>query len=66
MSDPPEPPRRRVGRPPVDPRDTSVNVHLMLESRTYDRAYQLARAMNLTVPELLRRAIRLTLNPSDK
>ena len=61
---PPDPPRRR-GRPPVDPDDPSVDVHLMLPSKAYDRAYAIASGQGLTVPEVLRRALRLPPPPDN-
>ena len=50
---------RKRGRPPLDPGDPSVDVHLMIPGKAYDHAYQLARAQDVTVPEVLRRAIKL-------
>jgi hypothetical protein len=53
MSDPP-PPRRGRGRPPLDPHDPSVDVHVRVPSRQYDALYRRARDARLTVAEYLR------------
>lgn len=50
--------KRPRGRPPVEPGDPSVDVHVRLPSKTYDDAYDRARRERLTVPEVLRRALR--------
>jgi hypothetical protein len=52
-----EVPRRRTGRPPLDPNDPSVEMTLSLPSKQYDRLYALARSQRVTVPELVRRVI---------
>lgn len=63
MTDPKRP-GRPPGRPPIDPRDPSVHVHVSLPSQTYDRVWRLAKAHDLTVPEVMRRALRRVL-PHD-
>jgi hypothetical protein len=55
-------PRPLGGRPPIDPRDLpSVDVHVSLPATVYDRAYAIARAKEVSVPEVLRRAFLQTL-----
>jgi hypothetical protein len=55
---PPSPPRRR-GRPALDESDRdTVVVHVRLPTRQYDAACQRATSERVTVPELLRRALR--------
>jgi hypothetical protein len=55
--DPPLP--RRRGRPPLDTADpTTVQVQVRLPTRQYDRLYARATAQRVTVPELVRRAVR--------
>jgi hypothetical protein len=60
-------PRRRRGRPQIDPTDPSpsVPVHLMVSARTYDKVFALARRHELSVPELLRRALKRGLTTRD-
>ena len=62
MTDP-KPPRPPVGRPRIDPVDPAVNVHVMVQAKTYDRIYRLARAEQITIPEVFRRALRQHLPP---
>ena len=51
-------PRRR-GRPPLDAADPhAVSVQVRLPPREYDAMHQRASAQRVTVPELLRRAVR--------
>jgi len=58
MSDSTPPPRRK-GRPPLDDTDrTTVHVHVRLPTRQYDAAYSRATAQRVSVPELVRRALR--------
>jgi hypothetical protein len=49
---------RRPGRPPLDDNDESVGVHVRLPSREYDAVYEKARRERVTVPEVIRRAVR--------
>jgi hypothetical protein len=59
MSEASPPSRRRRGRPPLDAVDPrSVNVHVRLPTRQYDAVCRRASAQRVTVPELLRRAVR--------
>lgn len=51
--------KRPPGRPPLDATDPSVDVHVRLPSKQYDAAYTKALAARLTVPELIRRTLRL-------
>jgi hypothetical protein len=46
------------GRPPLDVRDPSVNVHIRLPTRQYDEAWHRAHAAGVSVPEILRRDLR--------
>ena len=57
-------PRRPRGRPPIDPHDPSVDFHVSLPSKLYNRAETLARAQGVSMAELFRRAIRRTLPES--
>lgn len=51
-------PRRR-GRPPLDASDRqSIPVQVRLPTRQYDALHARAAAQRVTVPELLRRAMR--------
>lgn len=45
------------GRPPLDPSDPSVHLHFSIPSKGYDQLYRLARDQNITVPEVIRRAV---------
>jgi len=45
------------GRPPVDPDDPSIPVHVKLPATQYDDLYQKAQRERVTVPELIRRAV---------
>lgn len=58
-----DPPRRRPGRPPLDPTDRSIDVHLSLPSKLYDHVDRLARAQGVSMAELFRRAIRRAMDP---
>jgi len=52
------PPRRR-GRPPLDAADpTTVQIQVRVPVHQYDRLYARATAQRVTVPELVRRAVR--------
>jgi hypothetical protein len=50
---------RRVGRPPLDADDPAVDVHVRLPSKQYDATYQRAQDARVTVPEIIRRDLRL-------
>lgn len=52
----------RPGRPPLDPTDPSVVVSLRLPSRAFDQVCVRAAAARLTVPEIIRRALRNSAN----
>jgi hypothetical protein len=52
-------PRRPRGRPPVDPATKSVDVHVKLPPKVYDQVWALARAHDLSIPEVVRRSMRL-------
>ena len=57
-------PKHAGGRPRVDPSDLSVGLHVVLPAKAYDKLYQLARARHITVPEVVRRALRPVLTPT--
>jgi len=46
------------GRPPLDPDDPAVDIHVRLPSKHYDEVFQHAKAARLTVPEWIRRQLR--------
>jgi hypothetical protein len=48
---------KRGGRPPLDPDDPSVDVHVRLPSKQYDAVYRLAQHARVTVPEMFRRGL---------
>lgn len=62
MTQDPTRPRHPGGRPPIDPRDPSVDCHVSVPSKTYDRLYRVARANRITIPEAMRRLIRHSLD----
>lgn len=52
------------GRPPVDPDDPSVPVHVKLPATQYDQVCHKAQQAHVTVPEWIRRALQTELkNP---
>ena len=59
----PEPPKR--GRPPLTPGDTPVRVEVLVPTTQYDRAHSRARQEGVSVPALLRRALRRELAADD-
>jgi hypothetical protein len=48
---------RRPGRPPLDETDRSVNLHLRVPARLYDKHYELARRARLPLADWLRRTL---------
>ena len=46
------------GRPPLDQNDHTVNVNVCLPSKQYDEAFQIAQRQRLSVPEVIRRALK--------
>jgi len=52
-------PRRRVGRPPLDPNASSpsVKVSLTLAAKAYDQVFAAAQRARVTVPEYLRQQL---------
>jgi len=50
----------KPGRPSVDPTDgsPSVYLHVTLNAALYDKSYAAARRLRMTVPELIRLALR--------
>jgi hypothetical protein len=57
---------KRTGRPPLDADEPSASVHLRLPPRTYDAAYQRAQRDQVSVPEVLRRALDRELRDDDQ
>lgn len=49
---------RPPGRPPLDDNDPSVAVIVRMPSRQYDDAYQQAQRDRISVPEVIRRALK--------
>lgn len=47
----------RKGRPPLDAADPSVKVSISLPSKAFDEFCALARQQDMSVPEVIRRAI---------
>lgn len=52
----------KPGRPPLDPTDRSVSVSLRLPTRAFDQLCHRAAQERVSVPELLRRALRNSAN----
>lgn len=48
----------RPGRPPLDRADKSIAVSLALPARMFDRLCRAAAVERVTVPEMIRRALR--------
>ena len=61
-----DPPKRRRGRPRIDPSRQAVDVHVTLSAQAYDRLYAVARAHDLSVPEVLRRGAQRWSAPPNK
>ena len=58
----PDPPsRRRRGRPRLDADDPgpSVNVHVRLSSRHYDRLYQVAKQSRMSMADWIRKRLQV-------
>ena len=53
-------PRKR-GRPPLEPGARPTKINLGVPPRDYDRAVQRAQRDGISVPQLLRRSLRRTL-----
>jgi predicted HicB family RNase H-like nuclease len=49
---------RRRGRPPLSPGETSERVCVRLPESDYDLVYKMAKANRVSVPELMRQALR--------
>jgi hypothetical protein len=47
----------RKGRPPLDAADPSVKVTISLPSKAFDAFCALARRQDMSVPEVIRRAL---------
>jgi len=52
-----ENPRRRVARPPIDPDDPTIKVTISLQTKLFDRYCAVARHHDLSVHEVIRRAL---------
>jgi hypothetical protein len=48
----------KPGRPPLDADDPTVNIHIRIPSKQYDEAFRLASSQKVTVPEMIRRALK--------
>ena len=49
---------RRIGRPPLDEDDPSVNVLIKLASHPYGALFEAAQRDRVSLPEVIRRALR--------
>lgn len=49
-------PRKRRGRPPVDPDATPTRVLVTLSAKQYDDLFQRAQTKAISIPELMRRS----------
>jgi len=47
-------PRKRTGRPPLDPHDPSIRMCVTLPSKQYDQLYRAASAARMSVPAFCR------------
>jgi hypothetical protein len=57
-------PRRRVGRPPLDPSGPAAKVTISLPTQKFDQYYREATAAGMTMSEFLRRRLaRLATRP---
>ena len=56
---------QRPGRPPLDPTDPSVPVHVRLPSRKYDELYARAQRERLSVPAFIRQLIERAAHGDD-
>jgi len=54
------------GRPALDPEDRSVVVSLTLPARAFDLFYRRALEARVTVPEILRRRLRINSDADHK
>ena len=54
-----DPPRRKPGRPSLDPSDPSPTVHVnvRLSAKRYDAVYRQATSQRMTVPEFIRHTL---------
>jgi hypothetical protein len=48
---------KRTGRPPLDPDDPTVKVTISLPTKQFDRLCTAARQHDLSLPEVIRRAL---------
>jgi hypothetical protein len=58
-------PRRSRGRPRLDPDDDTVQVHVGLPAKQYDSLCDLANRHRLSVPEVVRRVVRVLTTKAD-
>ena len=59
----PDAPRRKVGRPPLDPTDPSVGLSLSLPGKQFDALYARARQARMTMQEFVRKKLKPELQP---
>jgi hypothetical protein len=52
-------PRKPIGRPPLAPGENPARVQVTLPPREYDRADAIARRHGISIPEVLRRGLRV-------
>jgi len=48
---------RRNGRPPLDPADPSVSIHVRVPAKRFDLIQKQAAGNRVSVPEYIRRAV---------
>jgi len=48
---------KRTGRPPLDPLDPSIKVTISLPTKQFDRYCAAARRQDMSLPEVIRRAL---------
>jgi hypothetical protein len=51
-------PRRKVGRPPLDPTDRSVSITVQLPTKAFDQVYRRATIERCSMAEAMRRLLR--------
>lgn len=58
-------PRRRRGRPPLVAGDIPARVHVTVPSKDYDKADQIAKREGISVPAIVRTAVRRYLEDDE-
>ena len=56
--------KKRTGRPPLDPSDSTVRLTLYLPAKQFDAVYQRARDERQTMPAVVRQVLTRALTPS--